>query len=215
MGIAAIDLSTLEPFEVSDVEVPLNTAKHGQRGVIRLRLLFRPEIIIKSRKSTSTFSAAGRTMSMVGAAPIAVGKGVGKGVFAGGKGVVHGVGFGVGFAGRRIGLIKKKDKHGNEVLVDGDMLPDSMPTPIPEEPRSPDPATSPHSQAMPSIDSRIVSQSSAKDPSIYGDGKVQVNITCLRGKEIGGGDVKPYVSLQVGKKTHKTDHAKKSAEPEW
>lgn len=166
-------------------------------------------------------------MSMVGAAPIAVGKGVGKGVFAGGKGIVHGVGFGVGFAGRRIGLLKKKDKHGDEVLVDERPAVDpvsveeTIPSTITEEPldpliRAPSPS---YQEALPAGNGKPAEQTrQAKDPSIYGDAKMALSVTCIRGRDIVGtasGDIKPYISLQIGKKSHKTEHAKKSEEPEW
>jgi hypothetical protein len=42
--------------------------------------MFQPEIIAKSRKSTSTFSTAGRAMTQFGGLPVSAGKGVLHGV---------------------------------------------------------------------------------------------------------------------------------------
>ncbi len=75
-----IDLARIEPFLASEQIVKLSSNKHGQRGQIRLRLVFQPEIIAKSRKATSTFSAAGRTMTSIGGLPVTAGKGVLSGV---------------------------------------------------------------------------------------------------------------------------------------
>ena len=42
--------------------------------------MFQPEIIVKSRKNTSTFSTAGRAMTQFGGLPVQAGKGVFHGV---------------------------------------------------------------------------------------------------------------------------------------
>lgn len=139
LGTAKIDLSDLEPFESVEKVIPLSHVKHGAKGSIRVRLVFQPAIIARSRKvrypfphsttrheltpfsslllqNTSTFSTVGRAAGQVGGIPLGVASGVGKGVFHGVVGVGHGVGSVGGFAGRKIGLVKKKDKSGNEVV---------------------------------------------------------------------------------------------------
>lgn len=68
------------------------------------------------RQNTSTFSTVGRAATNVGHIPIGVGKGVAKGAFHGVKGVGHGVGAVGGFAGRRIGLVKRRDTSGKEIV---------------------------------------------------------------------------------------------------
>lgn len=80
LGTAKIDLASIEPFEAQEVTVPLVSDKHGEKGQIRLRLVFQPEIIAKSRKNTSTFSTAGRAMTTIGGLPMSAGKGVFHGV---------------------------------------------------------------------------------------------------------------------------------------
>jgi hypothetical protein len=104
IGKGVIDLTKLEPFTPSEVVVPLSSNKLGNKGQVRLRMLFTPEIISRTRKATSTFSTAGRAATQIGAAPVAIGKGVAGGVVGGvgavGKGAVGGVtGVGKGVKG--------------------------------------------------------------------------------------------------------------------
>lgn len=80
LGSAQIDLSDLEPFMVGERTLTLTTSKHGEKGRVRIRLTFRPEIIVKTRAKTSTFSSAGRAMTQLGGLPVSAGKGVFHGV---------------------------------------------------------------------------------------------------------------------------------------
>ncbi|KAM5532785.1 hypothetical protein V8D89_013582 [Ganoderma adspersum] len=80
LGSCRVDLDDIEPFTATERTVSLSHAKHGEKGEIRLRLLFTPEIIAKARKNTSTFSNAGRAMTQIGALPMGAGKGVIHGV---------------------------------------------------------------------------------------------------------------------------------------
>lgn len=94
LGSAKIDLEDIEPLTAIDRTVALSSEKHGIKGQIKINMVFQPEIIIKSRKNTSTFSAAGRTVTAIGSAPITAGKGVLHGVatvFKRGKDEVHGL----------------------------------------------------------------------------------------------------------------------------
>ncbi|KAF9535478.1 C2 domain-containing protein [Crepidotus variabilis] len=95
LGAGKIELATIEPFAAAEQIIPLSSAKHGDKGQIRVRLVFQPEIIAKSRKSTSTFSSAGRAMTQFGGLPVHAG-----------KGVVHGV----------AGVFKRKDKNEDDVF---------------------------------------------------------------------------------------------------
>jgi hypothetical protein len=55
-------------------------------------------------------------MTQIGHAPIGIAGAAGKGAFKGVGMVGHGVGHVGGFAGRKIGLVKKKDKSGKEIV---------------------------------------------------------------------------------------------------
>lgn len=63
-----------------DQVVNLVSSKHGEKGGVRLRLVFQPKIVAKARKNTSTFSTAGRAMTNIGAIPVSAGLGVFHGV---------------------------------------------------------------------------------------------------------------------------------------
>jgi Ca2+-dependent lipid-binding protein len=79
LGVAQIPLTDFEPLESVERTLDLVSSK-GQRGHVRLRLKFEPDFIAKSRKSTSTFSTAGRAMTQFGGLPVTAGKGVLQGV---------------------------------------------------------------------------------------------------------------------------------------
>ena len=88
LGSGKINLADLEPFQLKVVNVPLN----GESGEIKLRLLFRPAYITRTRRGTSTFGGgAGRVMTGIASAPVKVVgggvKGVGKGVGAAAGGI--------------------------------------------------------------------------------------------------------------------------------
>ncbi|KAJ7124724.1 C2 domain-containing protein [Mycena crocata] len=79
LGVAEIHLADFEPFEAIERTIDL-THKGQKGGHVRIRLMFQPEIIAKSRKNTSTFSTAGRAMTQFGGLPVSAGKGVLHGV---------------------------------------------------------------------------------------------------------------------------------------
>jgi len=163
--------------------------------------------------------AAGKGVVHGGGAVIG---GVGKGVLTGGGMVVGGVGHVGGFAGRKIGLIKKKDKSGKEVLVPADA-----------EGNAVDPAAGP-AQAY-DVPAGQVSQptelgemtagvpggqTATTLPAGMGAPPAEpgtLGVTVLSAKDLKskeGGSVKPYVVLKTPGKTHKTGHVK-GLEPEW
>lgn len=98
LGAAKIDLEALEPFQATEVTLPLD----GKSGVIRLKLLFKPSYVIRSRQGSSTFSGTFAVPGKVIGAPV-------KGVGFLGSGVVRGASF------LKHGLVRgKKDKNGDD-----------------------------------------------------------------------------------------------------
>lgn len=99
-------------MELTELTVPLVPHKDiktpKEPGVVHLKLLFRPGFLLRSRKSTSTFSAAGRVgTGLVGGVVGGVGGGVGAVAHVGG-GAVKGVAGGVGTVGKGVfGGIKR------------------------------------------------------------------------------------------------------------
>jgi len=147
--------------------------------------------------------------------------------------VGHGIGSVGGFAGRHIGLIKKKDKHGKEVVVDASEAGD----PTPEESRGPTPGydvadglpaqpaytyeTNGTGIAPPAVLATPLPPTNGSDtPSNRGAGPSEpglltvtvVSARGLRSKE--GSGAKPYVQLKMSGKIHKTGHVR-GTEPEW
>jgi hypothetical protein len=180
-----------------------------------------------------SFSNAGRAITTIGGMPIAAG----KGVVHGGGAVVQGVGHGLesvgGFAGRRFGLIKKKDKSGKEVLVpaDGSGEPAVETSEVIDE-REMDKAVRTPVKTyengntngyelgqMPLGRAEGVEQVATDNPFVrseLGAGPSEpgiLAITVLGAKDLKGGQ-KPYVQVKVGGKVHKTGHVK-GVEPEW
>lgn len=194
-------------------------------------------VVARVRTKTGTIATAGRVLTTVGGVPLAAGRGVihggghviggvGKGVKTGGGFVVGGVSHVGGFAGRKIGLIKKKDKSGKEILVAADEagniipeneLPEGYDLPAGQVSQPTDlngmttgvPAGGLATTLPPGLGSvpstpgtLIVTVLSAKD---------------LKSKE--GNSAKPYVVLRGPGKTQKIGHHKtghvKGVEPEW
>ena len=82
LGGTPIDLSKLEPFQSEEMSLTLD----GKSGAIRLRLLFKPSYVMRSRQGSSTFSGTFAVPGKIVGAPV---KGVG---FVGGN-VIRGASF--------------------------------------------------------------------------------------------------------------------------
>ncbi|KAF2712701.1 tricalbin [Pleomassaria siparia CBS 279.74] len=95
LGQTAINLDILEPFQQKEVILGLD----GKSGAIRLRMLFKPDYVIRARQGSSTFSGTFAVPGKVIGAPV---KGVGKGAVLIGGGVARGATFlGRGFKRRK------------------------------------------------------------------------------------------------------------------
>lgn len=82
LGGTPIDLSTVEPFQSQEVSLTLD----GKSGAIRLKLLFKPTYVMRSRQGSGTFSGTFAAPGKIVGAPV---KGVG---FVGGN-VMRGASF--------------------------------------------------------------------------------------------------------------------------
>ena len=98
LGGTDINLDMIDPFKAQEVNLTLD----GKSGSVRLRLLFKPDYVTRSRQGSSTFSGTfatpGKIVTGVAGAPI---KGVGL--------AAHGVGKGASFL--RHGFKSSKGKN--------------------------------------------------------------------------------------------------------
>ncbi|KZW02621.1 tricalbin [Exidia glandulosa HHB12029] len=185
LGTADIPLDDLEPFIGVDRTYQLNHAKHGEKGEIRLQLLFQPEIIAKQRKATSAVGSAGRAMTQVGGFPGAAG-----------KGVVQGIG---GVAKGAKGVFKRGD-HTPKSSLD---VPAFDLTPA-------TPTNASAGQASFPVGSGANAFPTTGDPGAgpYMESGV-LRVSVRSAKDLSQDeDVKPYAVLKVGGKEQKTKHSK-------
>ena len=96
LGEADINLELLEPFQPQEITLGLD----GKSGAVRLKLLFKPAYVTRSRQGSSTFQGTFATPGKIVGAPV---KGVGKVGGAVGGGVAKGASF------IRHGFKSKKD----------------------------------------------------------------------------------------------------------
>lgn len=192
LGTAKIDLEDVEPLTAIDRILALSSEKRGSKGQIKISMVFQPGIIMKSRKTTSTFSAAGRTMTAIGSAPISAGKGVLQGVagvFKRGKDSddEHNI-FGFGFGG----------SPSESKTVAPNVPGTQVSQPVGEGEHLVVPAASDTN-----------GHSAPQEPGV-------LRVTIVEAKDLTGGpDVKPYAVVRLGEKEFKTKHAGKTVAPEW
>jgi Ca2+-dependent lipid-binding protein len=189
LGNAKIDLENIETLIAIERPLALSLEKRGTKGQITVRMVFQPEIITRTRKSTSTFSAAGRTMTAIGGAPISAGKGVLQGVAS----------------------VFKRGNHGDDGfnMLGLGTLPESKVIPDALGPQVSQPTTDAEHLVVPVVSSSTNGQSIPSDPGI-------LRVSVLDAKDLLGGlDVKPYVVVRIGEKEVKTKHAGKTVAPEW
>jgi hypothetical protein len=184
-------LEDIEPLIAIEHNLALSSEKRGSKGHVKVRMVFEPEIIMKSRKNTSTFSAAGRTMTAIGSAPIHAGKGVLQGV---------------------AGVFRRGRDSEDEHTPFGLGIPFGLGT-HPEPKAIPDIPGTQVSQPVGDGVAAVPSSTNGYNiPSEHGI----LRVTVLDAKDLTGGlDVKPYAVVRVGEKEFKTKHAGKTVAPEW
>jgi hypothetical protein len=126
LGKAAINLAELEPFQRKEVRLPLD----GKSGAVRLRMLFTPDFIQRTRQGSSTFHGTFAVPGKVVGAPI---KGVTKGVGAVGGGITKAGSFlGKGF--RRKSRAAESSQLVDDDAGNGAVTPNGATSPLPTTP---------------------------------------------------------------------------------
>lgn len=200
-------MEDIEPLIAIERTLTLSSEKRGAKGQITIRIVFQPEIIMRSRKGTSTFSAAGRTMTAIGTAPISAGKGVLQGVasvFKRGHGEdgPHVPGFGA------VNVFKRGHSEDGPNVSGLGTVPESKAVPDISGTQVSQPVTD-GEHVVPVVSSGTDGHGTPTDPGI-------LKVSVLDAKDlIGGLDVKPYAVVRIGEKEFKTKHAGKTVAPEW
>ena len=123
LGEAAINLEMLDPIQPQEIVLTLD----GTSGVLRLKLLFKPDYVTRARQGSSTFHGTFAAPGKVIGAPV---KGVGKV----GGGVVKGASFlRHGFKGKKTynGLV---NTNGSVDIDDKEQDVDGVPLGMPQNP---------------------------------------------------------------------------------
>ncbi|KAF2197837.1 tricalbin [Delitschia confertaspora ATCC 74209] len=210
LGKAAINLDILEPFVSQTVDLGLD----GKSGTIRLKMLFRPDYVMRARQGSSTFSGTFAVPGKVIGAPV---KGVGKGAVLVGGGVVKGASFlGRGFKRRKSVNQKAEDDITHEVTPNGSLNGDAVPdVPVISVEHNGDGAAS--SSISHHRHKSWGAQSFASHfGKASGDGEAGVaNITIMSAHDYPlGTNVRVHVRLETSrgsKEVHKTKHIKAPA----
>jgi hypothetical protein len=178
LGSTTVDLAGIEPFVGVEKEYLLTHPKHGQKGRIHLRLMFQPEIIVKSRKNTSTFSTAGRAMTQIGSLPVGAG-----------KGVIHGV----------TGVFRRVGGSGSDSESD-DGLAALKNLPAAGQ------ASQALGTVAGTLNPGIPSANGDGQQQLSESGTLRV--TVVDAKDLATHEVKPYATIRIGDKEQKTKHIK-------
>lgn len=174
--------------------------KHGAHGRIRVRLLFHPQILAKSRQKTSTFSSAGRAVTQIGGLPVSAGKGAFKGVTS---------------------VFRRGDKDHQDVVG---VVPVPVPMSASVSQDLPAGQSSTHGVGGVMMGNGGQSESFSLDGQSlaaegHGVGSMQppgiLRVTILGAKDIALSETRAYVTVRVGDKEAKTKHYHKTTTPEW
>jgi Ca2+-dependent lipid-binding protein len=203
LGKSSINLEILEPFTPQEITLALD----GKSGAIRLRMLFKPDYVVRSRQGSSTFSGTFALPGKVVGAPV---KGVGKGAaFVGGGVVRAGTFLGRGFKRRKSrgaaedDFSERPDSSSGRpsadtpiISIEGD---GSVPQPSPSNPNH----NRHRSWGAQSFASRFNDNGT---PGGGESGTANISIVSADGFPVGT-NVRVYVKLG-NKEIHKTDHHK-------
>lgn len=120
LGTTTINLEMLEPFQPQELAFALD----GKSGTIRLKMLFKPDYVTRSRQGTSTFSGTFAPAGKVVGAPV-------KGVGLVGGGVVKGASF------LKRGITGGRSKGSRNSTLNEDQITNGTTSPSPEVTSSP------------------------------------------------------------------------------
>ncbi|KAF2737672.1 tricalbin [Polyplosphaeria fusca] len=195
LGQTAINLDILEPFQQQEVTLGLD----GKSGAIRLKMLFKPDYVTRSRQGSSTFSGTFAVPGKVIGAPV---KGVGKGAVLVGGGVIRaGTFLGRGFRRRKSRGANNDDSDENVPNGSAEDTPVISVEGADESPR-------------PSTHNRHKSWGAQSSASFAGAGfgggeQGTANLSILKADGFPlGTDIRVHIQGPKGKEVYKTKHIK-------
>ncbi|KAH9818867.1 C2 domain-containing protein [Melampsora americana] len=213
LGQAEIDLKELEPMQQSTMALKLSH-EGSERGVVHIKLTFRPGFITRSRQATSTFTGLGRVATGLGGTVLSTGAGVGLGAVKGvghvGGGVIKGVG-GVG----RLGFtgIRKVTgtHHKRSSTTDSDGVVADNTTGMGTPPRNSLGILSDKTIGSPSITQDSSQSTPSKSPS-----DLKLTLKNLGASGLENPDAKPYLHIKRnGKPIFDTKPIRHTTTPIW
>ena len=205
LGEAAINLNLLEPFKPQEIVLTLD----GKSGVLRLKMLFKPDYVTRSRQGSSTFSGTFAAPGKIVGAPV-------KGVGMVGGGVVKGASF------LRHGFKRSKDSRD---VSNGNVEPPEEPTMNGDSAMSTPQRAAPMIDQSPSTPKRTTSFGGASSMSAAGGapGKPEAGTAMFMVQSASGYPASSKIQVHVkqlsskgAKEVHKTKAIKSSSgQIEW
>lgn len=202
LGKAAINLDILEPFQAQEVSLGLD----GKSGAIRLKMLFKPDYVVRSRQGSSTFSGTFAVPGKVIGAPV---KGVGKGAVLVGGGVARaGTFLGRGFKRRKSrGANGAEDFERDETSSPKLSVEDTPMISVEGADGNSTPADSKNHNRHRSWGAQSFASGVGGAPGGGEQGTASLTIVSASGFSPGT-NVRVHVKLAGGKEVHKTKHIK-------
>lgn len=214
LGTAEINLELLDPFKPKEIILGLD----GKSGVLRLKLLFKPDYVTRSRQGSSTFSGTFAAPGKVIGAPV-------KGVGMVGGGMVKGASF------LRHGFKSKKDSsreasNGNampsvddEPAINGDRVnTPKINEPVADGSADRPPQTPPHARSR-SFGGASIASIAGGTPGKSETGSAIFTILAASGFPQGAKvqvHIKQLTGAKGGKEVHKTKALKSATgQVEW
>ncbi|KAK3173796.1 hypothetical protein OEA41_007128 [Lepraria neglecta] len=205
LGEAAINLNLLEPFKPQEIVLTLD----GKSGVLRLKMLFKPDYVTRSRQGSSTFSGTFAAPGKIVGAPV-------KGAGMVGGGVVKGASF------LRHGFKRSKDSRD---VSNGNVEPPEEPTMNGDSAMSTPQRAAPMIDQSPSTPKRTTSFGGASSISAAGGapGKPEAGTAMFMVQSASGYPASSKIQVHVkqisskgAKEVHKTKAIKSSSgQIEW
>ncbi|KAF2644633.1 tricalbin [Massarina eburnea CBS 473.64] len=202
LGKASINLEILEPFQSQEVTLGLD----GKSGAVRLKMLFKPDYVVRARQGSSTFHGTFAVPGKVIGAPV---KGVGKGAVLVGGGVIRaGTFLGRGFKRRKSASVppRNPDESERSESPNGGAIED-----VPVISVESDDASTPNNHNRhKSWGAQSFASAAGGSPGGAEQGTANITILSAEGFEAGT-NLRVHVRLEGGrgsKEVHKTVHLK-------